>query len=65
VPDEERVAAMRENTYVRVRGTLRSFGGKKSVVAIKISPLKDMNEMTYHILDIIHSHVTANPRVCG
>lgn len=56
VPDEERVQAMRENTYVRVRGTVRSFAGKKSVVAFKVSPIVDMNEVTYHILDVIHSH---------
>lgn len=58
VPDEERVQAMRENTYVRVRGTVRSFAGKKSIVAFKISPVTDMNEMTYHILEVIHSHAS-------
>lgn len=60
VPDEERVKAMRENTYVRVRGTVRSFGGKKSIVATKITPITDMNELTYHILEVVHSHVTFN-----
>lgn len=50
--------AMRENTYVRVRGTVRSFAGKKSIVAFKISPITDMNEMTYHILEVIHSHAS-------
>lgn len=58
VPDEERVQAVRENTYVRVRGTVRSFAGKKSVVAFKISPVTDLNEMTYHILEVIHSHAS-------
>jgi len=58
VPDEEKVQPMRENTYVRVRGTVRSFGGKKSIVASKITPVTDMNELTYHILEVVHSHVT-------
>lgn len=54
---------MRENTYVRVRGTVRSFAGKKSVVATKITPLTDMNELSYHVLDVIHSHITTNTNV--
>lgn len=56
VPDDERVQACRENTYVRVCGTVRSFGGKKNIVAFKVVPLMDMNELTYHLLEVIHSH---------
>ena len=48
----------RENTYVRVCGTVRSFGGKKSVVAFKMVPVLDMNELTYHLLEVIHSHAS-------
>lgn len=58
VPIEEKIQAMRENTYVCVRGTVRSFGGKKSVVAFKISPVTDMNELTHHILEVIYSHAS-------
>ncbi|KAL5016804.1 hypothetical protein ScPMuIL_006393 [Solemya velum] len=57
VPDEEKVQAMRENTYVRVCGHVRSFGGKRSIVAFKMTPIADMNEVTCHILEVIHSHV--------
>lgn len=56
MPDDERVQACRENTYVRVCGTVRSFGGKKNIVAFKVVPLMDMNELTYHLLEVIHSH---------
>ncbi|XP_052774059.1 replication protein A 32 kDa subunit-B-like [Mya arenaria] len=65
VPDEERIQSMRENTYVRVRGTVRSFGGKKSITASKITPVTDMNELTYHILEVVHSHITANAGQTG
>lgn len=58
VPSEERVQVMRENTYVRVCGTVRSFNGKKSIVAFKVIPVTDMNEMTYHMLEVIHSHAS-------
>ena len=56
-----------ENTYVRVCGTVRSFGGKKSVVAFKIVPITDPNELTYHLLEVIHSHAalsSSQAQVC-
>ncbi|XP_041359502.1 replication protein A 32 kDa subunit-like [Gigantopelta aegis] len=58
VPDEERVQTMRENTYVRVCGHVRSFAGKRSVVAFRIMPITDMNELTCHLLEVIQAHIT-------
>ncbi|XP_033738564.1 replication protein A 32 kDa subunit-B-like [Pecten maximus] len=58
-PDSERVSAMQENTYVRVSGHVRSFGGKRNVVAFRMIPLTDMNELTCHILEVIHSHAAS------
>lgn len=55
-PDSEKVTAMRENTYVRVSGHVRSFGGKRNVTSFRIEPITDMNELTCHILEVIHSH---------
>lgn len=60
IPDEERVPTMRENTYVRVYGHVRSFSGKKNVVAFKVQPVTDMNELTCHILDVIYSHASVS-----
>lgn len=54
---------MQENTYVRVCGHVRSFGGKRSVVAFKMTPVTDMNELTCHMLEVIHSHA-ALAQVC-
>ncbi|KAL4235996.1 DNA-directed RNA polymerase I subunit rpa2 [Mactra antiquata] len=58
LPSEERIPSMRENTYVRAFGTLRSFNGKKSINAYNVSAVTDMNELTYHMLEVIHSHAS-------
>jgi len=47
----------REGTYVRVVGNLRSFGNKRSVVAFRIQPITDFNELTYHLLESIYVHL--------
>ncbi|XP_038613987.1 replication protein A 32 kDa subunit [Tachyglossus aculeatus] len=47
-------------TYVKVAGHLRSFQNRKSLVAFKIIPLEDMNELTTHILETVNAHLTLN-----
>ncbi|XP_065062073.1 replication protein A 32 kDa subunit-like [Rhopilema esculentum] len=59
-PDENPAEAIRrsqyrENSYVRVYGHMKSLQDKKCLVAFKIAPVKDFNEITYHMLDVIHS----------
>uniref|UniRef100_A0A8D0GGI3 Replication factor A protein 2 n=1 Tax=Sphenodon punctatus TaxID=8508 RepID=A0A8D0GGI3_SPHPU len=44
-------------TYVKVAGHLRSFQNKKSLVAFKIMPLEDMNELTVHMLEVVNAHM--------
>uniref|UniRef100_A0A3P9ND95 Replication factor A protein 2 n=1 Tax=Poecilia reticulata TaxID=8081 RepID=A0A3P9ND95_POERE len=44
-------------TYVKVSGNLRSFQVNKSVVAFSVRPLEDMNEITSHILEVVHAHM--------
>ncbi|CAL1536685.1 unnamed protein product [Lymnaea stagnalis] len=46
------------NTYVRIDGVLRAFGGKRTINAQRISPLTDMNELTCHILEVIYANAT-------
>lgn len=65
LPDAERAQAMRENTYVRVCGHVRSIGGKRVVAAFKMSPIMDMNELTYHTLEIVYSHLMLNKLSSG
>lgn len=55
--EAERTQAMRENTYVRVCGHVRSIGGKRTVAAFRLAPIMDMNELTYHTLEVVYSHL--------
>ena len=56
--DEDRTIPMRENTYVRVYGNIRSFNNQRSLVAFKITPITDMNELTSHLLEVVHGHLS-------
>ena len=48
----------RENTYVRVIGHLKSFReNSRSLIAYSLNPVMDFNEITYHMIDVIHSHL--------
>lgn len=44
-------------TYVKVSGNLRSFQNHRSVVAFRIRPLEDMNEITSHMLEVVQAHM--------
>lgn len=44
-------------TYVKIIGSVRAFGGKTTVSPFKIAPLTDLNEITVHILEVIHAHM--------
>ncbi len=45
--------------YVRVFGHLRSFMQKRSVVAFRVQPLENFDELTYHFLEVIYVHIHA------
>ncbi|KAF9984911.1 replication factor A protein 2 [Modicella reniformis] len=47
-----------DGTYVRVVGSLRQFNGKFTINVHAIRPIHDMNELTYHILEVMYVHVT-------
>ncbi|KAI9257918.1 hypothetical protein BY458DRAFT_441058 [Sporodiniella umbellata] len=46
------------DAYVRVYGRLGQFNGRTNVVAFTIRPIVDHNEITYHLLEAIHSHIS-------
>ncbi|EDV19884.1 uncharacterized protein TRIADDRAFT_32825, partial [Trichoplax adhaerens] len=50
-------STLADDTYVRVVGHLRALQGVRYVMAINIQPIEDCNEITYHILEVIHSHL--------
>lgn len=55
--DSQINSTLREGMYVRVFGNLRTFTSTRSVVAFQLQPVTDFNEITYHLLEIIHSHL--------
>lgn len=49
--------AWREHVYVRVVGHIRSFQGKRSILAFRLEPLVDYNELTYHLTEVLYVHL--------
>eukprot|EP00002_Diphylleia_rotans_P016707 TRINITY_DN3248_c0_g1_i2.p1 TRINITY_DN3248_c0_g1~~TRINITY_DN3248_c0_g1_i2.p1 ORF type:complete len:257 (+),score=43.59 TRINITY_DN3248_c0_g1_i2:56-826(+) len=54
--DETTKADVYEGSYIRIFGKLRSHAGQRSLIVIKISPVEDHNEITFHILEAIQVH---------
>ncbi|KAL9558526.1 hypothetical protein MBANPS3_000862 [Mucor bainieri] len=54
--DDARRELMAE-TYVRINGRINSFSNRISVVAHYMRPITDFNEMSYHFLDAINTHL--------
>ncbi|XP_069032647.1 replication protein A 32 kDa subunit-like [Embiotoca jacksoni] len=44
-------------TYVKVLGSLRSFCGQRSVLAMDIRCIKDLNEITSHMLEVVQAQM--------
>jgi len=44
-------------TYVRIYGHLRQWNAKNSVLSLRIKPVTDFNEITYHNLEVIYAHL--------
>ncbi|XP_029654517.2 replication protein A 32 kDa subunit-like [Octopus sinensis] len=58
-PKQDNISTLHhEGQYVRVFGNIRSFSSLKSVVAFRIVPVVDINEITMHIAEVIHSHMS-------
>ncbi|KAK6942044.1 OB-fold nucleic acid binding domain, AA-tRNA synthetase-type [Dillenia turbinata] len=49
--------AVEDGMYVRVHGHLKSFQGKKQLVAFAVRPITDFNEITTHFLECIYVHL--------
>jgi len=54
---QKKRAAWKEGIYVRAIGHLRAFNNKKSIVAFRIIPIKNFDEVTYHFLETIYVHL--------
>ncbi|XP_055349026.1 replication protein A 32 kDa subunit-A-like [Paramacrobiotus metropolitanus] len=42
--------------YVRLYGSIKSLGDNVSISAFSIQPVRDINEVFFHMLDVVHSH---------
>ncbi|KAI8888455.1 replication protein A, subunit RPA32 [Backusella circina FSU 941] len=56
--DTDNRSSLMNDTYVRVYGRLNNFNDHLTVVAYAIKPITDYNEITYHFLDAIKTHLT-------
>ncbi|XP_071486691.1 replication protein A 32 kDa subunit-like [Diadema antillarum] len=54
---EQQPTVYEENTYIKVAGNIRSFGGKRSVGPFRIMPITDMNEVTMHMAEVVQAHM--------
>lgn len=52
---EFRQKSMQDHIYVRVIGQVKEYDGKKSIVAYSIRPISTGNELSYHMLEVVHS----------
>lgn len=55
--DNDSRAALMENTYCRLAGSVRSHQGKRNLMIFKISPVTDLNRITTHILQVMHTQL--------
>jgi len=55
--DMSKRSSLREGVYVRVIGNLRILSGVRCLVAFQLIPVTDYNEMTFHMLEVIHSYL--------
>lgn len=57
--DQNSVPVIVENTYCRVYGSVRTQQGKKHIMIFKIMPLESLNDLTVHMLEIVHANTMA------
>jgi replication factor A2 len=44
--------------YVRVVGTVKDWQGERNINGFRLLPVGDFNEITFHMLDTIHVHLS-------
>jgi replication factor A2 len=52
-----RISRLKNGNLVRVVGNIREYDGKIHISVFDAAPVEDWNELTYHTLDIIHTHL--------
>jgi replication factor A2 len=52
-----RASSIREGMYVRMYGSMNSFQKAKTLTMYRVTPIEDFNEVTFHYLDAIATHL--------
>ncbi|XP_031264386.1 replication protein A 32 kDa subunit A-like [Pistacia vera] len=52
--DTKEMEAVEDGMYVRLNGHLKSFQGKKQLVAFSVRPVTSFDEVTFHFIDCIY-----------
>ena len=60
--EEQQRAELRQGRYARVFGKFRSQSSEVYLSAHSMRPVTDFNEVTYHLLEAVHTHLDALKR---
>lgn len=60
--EEKQRAELRQGRYARVFGKFRTQAGEMCVSAHSMRPVTDFNEVTYHLLEAVYTHLDALKR---
>ncbi len=52
-----KLGEIRPFTYIRIVGQIRSFQNLRNIVAYRVLPIHDSNEMTFHLLEAVRVHL--------
>ncbi|XP_020202714.1 replication protein A 32 kDa subunit A [Cajanus cajan] len=63
--DTKEMEQVNDGMYVRVYGHLKSFQGVRQLVAFSVRPVTNFDEIPFHFIDCIHSHLRSKVKVEG
>ncbi|TKY58224.1 Replication protein A 32 kDa subunit A [Spatholobus suberectus] len=63
--DTKEMEEVMNGMYVRVYGHLKSFQGVRQLVAFSVRPVTNFDEVPFHFIDCIHSHLRSKVKVEG
>ncbi|KAF9133446.1 replication factor A protein 2 [Mortierella sp. 14UC] len=63
--DADEINSLIVGSYVRIVGTVKNFNQKQYIQVHAIRPISDMNEVTYHNLEVLYVHVSATRNKIG
>ncbi|XP_038132210.1 replication protein A 32 kDa subunit-like [Cyprinodon tularosa] len=56
-------ASASPGSYVKVIGSLRTHAGQRSLLAMNIRCVSDLNEISSHMLEVVHAHLHLSRKV--